>query len=216
MTTWGYSLITTSSVSPPFHNGSTGLLLSLYSLLSDNMTKPTIQYLFGGAERYFKGPTKQFKVQRVGLRTDKEPYYVIKNLRDPSAGVARVPEKVFLEWQQKLTDSRNPQRAFKSLYKYTEIGNLEYRMNMYQNFLTLVNFSSDISEENRARLEELLKNLDIDQWEKLTRKKPELFEEIWDKYDYYSQEAVETGSKRKTLKDKDFEKLIEELERIVK
>ena len=180
------------------------------------MTKPPIQYLFGGAERYFKGPTKQFKVQRVGLRTDKEPYYVIKNLRDPSAGVARVPEKVFLEWQQKLVDSRNPQRAFKSLYKYTEIGNLEYRMNMYQNFLTLVNFSSDISEENRARLEELLKNLDIDQWEKLTRKKPELFEEIWDKYDYYTQEAVETGSKRKTLKDRDFEKLIEELERIVK
>lgn len=184
--------------------------------LYDTMTKPTIQYLFGGAERYFKGPMKQFKVQRVGLRTDKEPYYVIKNLRDPSAGVARVPEKVFLEWQQKLVDSRNPQRAFKSLYKYTEIGNLEYRMNMYQNFLTLVNFSSDISEENRVRLEELLKNLDIDQWEKLTRKKPELFEEIWDKYDYYAQEAVETGSKRKTLKDRDFEKLIEELERIVK
>lgn len=192
------------------------MLLSLYSLLSDNMTKPTIQYLFGGVERYFKGPAKQFKVQRVGLRTDKDPYYVITNLRDSSAGVARVPEKVFLEWQQKLSDSRNPQRAFKSLYKYTEIGNLEYRMNMYQNFLTLVNFSSDISDENRARLEELLKNLDIEQWERLTRKKPELFEEIWDKYDYYAQEAVETGTRRKTLKDRDFEKLIEELERIVK
>lgn len=192
------------------------MLLSLYSLLSDNMTKPTMQYLFGGVERYFRGPTKQFKVQRVGLRTDKEPYYVITNLRDSSAGVARVPERVFLEWQQKLVDSRNPQRAFKSLYKYTEIGNLEYRMNMYQNFLTLVNFSSDISDENRARLEELLKNLDIEQWERLTRKKPELFEEIWDKYDYYAQEAVETGTRRKTLKDKDFEKLIEELERIVK
>lgn len=180
------------------------------------MTKPTIQYLFGGVERYFKGPTKQFKVQRVGLRTDKEPYYTIRNLRDPEAGVARVPEKVFLEWQEKLANSRNPQRAFKSLYKYTEIGNLEYRMNMYQNFMVLVNFSSDLSEENMARLTELLKNLDIDQWERLTRKKPELFEEIWNKYDYYAKEAVETGTKRKMLNDRDFEKLLEELERIVK
>lgn len=184
--------------------------------LYDTMTKPTIQYLFGGVERYFKGPTKQFKIQRVGLRTDKEPYYVITNLREPEMGVARVPEKVFLEWQEKLENSRNPQRAFKTLYKYTEIGNLEYRMNMYQNFMTLVNFSSDLSEENMAKLTELLKNLDIDQWERLTRKKPELFEEIWDKYDYYAKEAVETGTKRKMLKDKDFEKLIEELERIVK
>ena len=95
-------------------------------------------------------------------------------------------------------------------------GNLEYRMNMYQNFMVLVNFSSDLSEENMTRLTELLKNLDIDQWERLTRKKPELFEEIWDKYDYYAKEAVETGTRRKMLKDRDFEKLIEELERIVK
>lgn len=216
MTTWGYSL-NNSPVSPPFHNGSTGLLLSLYSLLSDNMTKPTIQYLFGGAERYFKGPTKQFKVQRVGLRTDKEPYYVIKNLRDPSAGVARVPEKVFLEWQQKLVDSRNPQRAFRTLYKYTEIGNLEYRMNMYQNFMVLVNFSSDLSDEYKERLSQLLKDLEIEQWERLTRKRPDLFEEIWDKYDYYAEEAKkDKNKKRRTLKEEDFEKLLEELERIVR
>lgn len=180
------------------------------------MTKRTVQYLMSDVEKYFTGERKKFKVQRVALRTEKEPYYVITNLKDPSLGVARVPERVFLDWQQKLADSRNPTRAFRSLYKYTEVGNMEYRMNMYQNLMTLINFSSDLSQENIDRLNELLSSLSVEQWERITRKKPELFEEIWDKYDFYNNEAIATGTARQTLKDKDFDKLLEELERIVK
>ena len=93
---------------------------------------------------------------------------------------------------------------------------MEYRMNMYQNLMTLINFSSDLSQENIDRLNELLSNLSVEQWERITRKKPELFEEIWDKYDFYNNEAIATGTARQTLKDKDFDKLLEELERIVR
>lgn len=170
------------------------------------------------AEKYFRGSRKKFSVQRVGVRTEKDPYFVVRDLSnpDPRTGVARVPETVFLEWQQRLVDSRSASRSFKSLYRYTQAGNLEYRMNMYQNFMTLINFSSDLSKEQMDRLNELIKNLSVEQWERLTRKRADLFEEIWDKYDLYAKEAVETGTKRQTLKDSDFDKLIEELERIVR
>lgn len=182
------------------------------------MTKPTVDYLMNQAVKYFRGPKKKFKVQRVGLRAKGSPYYVVTDLSDPNprTAVARVPEEVFLEWQQRLVDSRSASRSFRSLYKYTEAGNMEYRMNMYQNFMVLINFSSSLSEQQMNRLNALIKDLSVEQWERLTRKRPDLFEEIWNKYDLYEKEAIETGKRKQTLKDADFEKLVEELERIVK
>lgn len=184
------------------------------------MTKRGIDYLRSYVERYFTGETKRFRVQRVGSRTQKDPYYVITNIRDPNkdTGVARVPETVFLEWQDKLANSRNPGRAFQSLYQYTKQGNLELRMRMRDRFMVLVNFNNELSDEQIERLNYLLdpKRMTDEKWERLTRLHPELFSEIWNRYDKYANEAIETGEARKRLKDEDFEKLIKELERIVK
>lgn len=154
-----------------------------------------------------------FDVQRAGLRTQGEQYFLVKNMAEPELGYARVPEQEFYDWLDTLERTKNKRRSWWRFYHYTDVGNEEYRMNMYGNFLTLINLQSDISEEVRARFKAVLDNMEADDWRRFTKKHEDLFNEVWDKYTLYAKEAKKTGQRIVEIQEEDVMKLLEEMEK---
>ena len=174
----------------------------------------TVTYIPDYLRKYFKGKNKMFDVQRVGARSvENANTYLVKNMAEPELGYARIPEQEFFEWLDTLEKSKNKRRTWWRFYHYTDVGAEEYRMNMYSNFLTLVNFSSDLSQEYIDRLKTVLDKMSPDDWRRFTKKHEDLFNEVWDKYDFYAMEAIRTRGKTQALGNEDMKKLLEELEK---
>lgn len=177
------------------------------------MARATVSYLPEYLRKYFKGKNKMFDVQRAGLRTQGEQYFLVKNMAEPELGYARVPEQEFYKWLDTLKNTKNKRRSWWRFYHYTDVGNEEYRMNMYDNFLTLINFSSDLSEEYRERFKNVLSKMTADDWRRFTKKHEELFEEVWDKYDLYAVEAIKNKGRTQPLTNSDVVKILEQMEK---
>lgn len=143
--------------------------------------KRTVDPLIESISRYTRGARKQFVIRKF---TGKDgTYYTVKNLRDEEWGVARVPEKDFKKFTEVLNKSRNPQREFKSLHRFTEAGRTERNLNMVINLRTALHNWYAIDAKTEEYIIDALNNMDLAELDRFISGHRKIWDDFWDNYD---------------------------------
>ena len=147
--------------------------------------------------RYIRGKNKQLQIKLVHAK--KGDYYTVRNLRNDEWGMARVPVEDMERFVERLGKTRNVQREWVSLHKYTAPGRKERFLNMTANMVTVLENWYDIDSDTLEFIKDTLNNIDLDDIDRFIDKHEDIWSGFWDNYD-----ALVKRRKSLTVKDGKF------------